>query len=99
MNAITPDFMLAQLRLAAVAIIAYLSGRGIFTPADATLATALLTAIGPILAPWLLSIYSNLGTVKVSNGSKAAVVAAVEKTTDSKAAAINAIDNMQEPAK
>jgi len=74
-----PDFIFGQLRVAAVAIIAYLSGRGIFTPADATLATGLLTALGPILAPWLASIYATYGTVKVGTGSVAAQVAVTEQ--------------------
>ena len=88
----TPDFILGQLRLAAVALVAYLTGKGVFTPADATLATALGTSLGPILIPWAFSIYMNYKTVRVSANSNAAAVAAVEKTGDtSKAAAIAAV--------
>jgi hypothetical protein len=91
MQKLTPDFVYAQIRLALVAAIAYLGGRGTFTPADVTLAGALVTSLLPIAVPWAFSIFSNWGTIKVSTDSKAAVVAAVEKTTDSKAAAISAI--------
>lgn len=72
------DFFLSQLRVFAVALIAYLSGRGLFTPADAGLATAALTAFGPILAPWLASMYATYGTVKIGTGTVAAQVAATE---------------------
>lgn len=85
------DFINSQLRVFAIALIAYLSGRGVFTPADAGLATATLTAFGPMLAPWFASLYVNYGMVKVSTDSKAAAVAAVEKVTDSKEAAIAAV--------
>lgn len=79
MQPVNSDFVFGQLRVAAVALIAYLSGRGIFTPADAGLATAMLTAFGPILAPWLASIYATYGTVKVGTSSVAAQVAETEK--------------------
>jgi len=72
------DFFLSQLRVFAVALIAYLSGKGYFTPADAGLATAALTAFGPILAPWLASMYATYGTVKVGAHSVAAEVAKTE---------------------
>ena len=72
------DFLLSQLRVFAVALIAYLSGRGVFTPADAGLATAALTAFGPILAPWLASMYATYGTVKIGTGTVAAQVAVTE---------------------
>lgn len=73
------DFFLSQLRVFTVALIAYLSGRGVFTPADAGLAMAGLTAFGPILAPWLASIYATYGTIKVGSGTVAAQVAVTEK--------------------
>lgn len=73
------DFILSQLRVAGVALIAYLAGRGIFTPADATLATALGGALGPIIVPWAFSIYSTYGTKKVGSNSVAAKVADTEK--------------------
>ena len=82
---ITLDFLMGQLRLAAVAALAYGGGRGWFTPADASLLTALGASLGPIIVPWAWSIFSNLGTVRVNNGSAAAVVAKVE-AVDQKAA-------------
>lgn len=85
----TPDFILGQLRLAAVAFLAYAGGRGWLTPADAGLLTALGASLGPILVPWIWSIYSNLNIVHVTTSSAAAQVAAVEKT-DPKAAAAGA---------
>lgn len=80
MQTITPDFMLAQLRLAAVAFLAYAGGKGWLTPADAGLLTALGTSLGPIIIPWAFSIYANLGTKKINTNSAAAIVANVEKT-------------------
>lgn len=65
------DFILGQLRLALTAFIAYAGGRGWFTPADSTLALAMLTSLGPIAAPWLLSLYSNYGTKHVPKDSVA----------------------------
>jgi hypothetical protein len=75
----TPDFILGQLRLAAVAILAYAGGRGWLTPADAGLLTALGTSLGPILIPWVWSVAVNVGVVHVSASSAAAAVATVEK--------------------
>lgn len=65
------DFVLGQLRLALTAFIAYAGGKGWFTPADSTLALAMLTSLGPLIAPWLLSIYSNYGTKKVPQSATA----------------------------
>lgn len=65
------DFVLGQLRLALTAFIAYAGGRGWFTPADSTLALAMLTSLGPLIAPWLLSVYSNFGTKRVPKDSVA----------------------------
>lgn len=61
----TLEFFTSQLRVFAVALIAYLGGRGIFTPADSTLAIAGVTSLGPIVVPWLFSIYTNYGVKKV----------------------------------
>lgn len=74
----TPDFLMSQLRLFAVALIAYLGGRGIFTPADSTFALAALTSLGPIIVPYAMSIYANINKVKVPANSQAAAVAATE---------------------
>jgi hypothetical protein len=76
----TSDFIYGQLRLAAVAILAYCGGKGWLTPADAGLLTALGTSLGPLLLPWAMSIFSNVGVVHVAAGSAAAQVAEVEKT-------------------
>ena len=82
---ITLDFLMAQLRLALVAVLAYGGGKGWFTPLDATFITGLAASLGPIVIPWAWSIASNLGTVRVKTGSAAAVVAKVE-AVDQKAA-------------
>ena len=82
----TPDFILGQLRLAAVALLAYAGGRGWLTPADAGLLTALGTSLGPILVPWVWSIASNINVVHVTTGSAAAQVATVEKDNPGAAA-------------
>lgn len=76
----TPDFILGQLRLAAVAFLAYAGGKGWLTPSDAGLLTALGTALGPLIVPWAWSIYSNVNVVHVATNSAAAKVAEVEKT-------------------
>lgn len=82
----TPDFIYGQLRLAAVAFLAYAGGRGWLTPADAGLLTALGTSLGPLLLPWIWSIAVNIGVVHVAVGSAAAKVAEVEKTAPAAAA-------------
>lgn len=63
------SFMLSQLRAALLALIAFLAGKGIFTPIDATFATAMVTALGPILAPFIMSAYANFGVKKVPQDS------------------------------
>lgn len=82
----TPDFILSQLRLAAVAILAYAGGRGWLTPADSTLLVALGTSLGPLFIPWAMSVFANVGVVHVTSGSAAAQVAEVEKTAPAAAA-------------
>lgn len=98
---ITLDFLMSQLRLALVAVLAYGGGKGWFTPADASLITALAASLGPVVVPWAWSIFSNLGTVRVNNGSAAAVVAKVE-AVDQKSAKVGAtnalIANSDNPA-
>lgn len=84
---ITLDFFMSQLRLALVAVLAYGGGKGWFTPADASLITALAASLGPIIVPWAWSIFSNLGTIRVSSTSAAAVVAKVESVDKQSAAA------------
>jgi hypothetical protein len=82
----TADFILGQLRLAAVAVLAYCGGKGWLTPADSTLLVALGSSLGPVLIPWAMSIYANLSVVHVTTGSAAAQVAEVEKTAPAAAA-------------
>lgn len=79
MQTITPDFLMSQLRLALVALLAYGGGKGWFTPADTTFYLALASSLGPVIVPWAWSIFSNLGRVSVVSGSAAAQVAAIEK--------------------
>lgn len=93
------DFFTSQLRMVAMGAIAYFAGKGTFTPADAGLATVIVTGLGPILVPYLFSLYSNLGTIKVATDSKAAAVAAVEAITSDKGAAIAAINATPQVAK
>lgn len=75
---ITLDFFMSQTRLALVAVLAYGGGAKWFTPQEAGLYMTLFTALGPIAIPWAWSIMSNLGTIRISNKSAAAVVAKVE---------------------
>lgn len=84
---ITPDFLLSQLRLAIVALLAYGGGAHWFTPEAAGLYLTLFTTLGPIVIPWAWSIVANLGTVRVNNGSAAAVVAQVEAVDQNSAIA------------
>lgn len=56
----TMDFFLGQLRLALVAALAYAGGRGWLTPTDSGFAVALITSLGPIVGPWLWSVYVNI---------------------------------------
>lgn len=94
----TQDFLLGQLRLAAVAILAYAGGRGWLTPADAGLLTALGTSLGPLLAPWIWSIYENISVIHVAVGSAAAQVATVEKTAPAVAQAAADTAKAQAPS-
>jgi hypothetical protein len=77
---ITADFAYSQIRLALVAVLAYGGGKGWFTPADSSVIVAVASSIGPLVFPYVWSIVSNLGTIKISTKSAAAVVANVEKT-------------------
>jgi len=83
MQPITPDFVYAQLRIAAVAIVAYCGGAGYFSPAGVTLASALIISVLPLVVPWAFSVYANFGMVKVPVNSQAA---AVDRVTKAKAA-------------
>lgn len=65
MQPLTPDFVGAQLRLFAMALIAYLSGKGVFTPVDAGFAAAVVTSLGPIAVPYVVSTVANWGVIKV----------------------------------
>ena len=76
----TYDFVIGQLRIALVAVLAYAGGRGWLTPTDATLLTTVATAMGPLILPWAWSVFANVGVVHVASGSAAAKVAEVEKT-------------------
>lgn len=87
----TYDFVIGQLRIALVAVLAYSGGKGWLTPTDATLLTTVATAIGPLVLPWVWSIVANAGVVHVPAGSAAAAVAAVEKTSPAIASAAAAV--------
>jgi hypothetical protein len=84
---LTYDFVMSQLRTAAVAVVAYAGGRGWLTPTDAGLLTALGASLGPILLPWAWSVYANLGMIHVHSGSSAATVAKIEAVEPIAAAA------------
>lgn len=75
-------FLLSQLRAALLAIVAYAAGKGWLTPTDATFATAMVTTLGPILAPFLLSAYSNFGVKKVPQNSIAVENSEVHPATN-----------------
>lgn len=65
------DFVLGQVRLALVAVIAWCGAKGYFTPVDSTLALALVTSMMPVLVPWGWSIYSNINMKRVPQNSVA----------------------------
>lgn len=56
----TPDFFLGQLRLIAVALIAFATGKGWLSSADSTMLGAILPPVGLLIGPWLWSIYANV---------------------------------------
>lgn len=56
----TQQFFLGQLRLIAIALIAYATGRGWLSTTDSSLLGAILPPVGLIIGPWIWSIYSNL---------------------------------------
>jgi hypothetical protein len=94
--AFTYDFVMGQLRIAFVAALAYAGGKGWLTPTDAGAITAIATGLAPLLIPWAVSVYSNLGVVHVASGSAAAKVAAVEVTQP--VIALNAASKLQDVA-
>lgn len=55
----TKDFFLGQIRMIAVAIIAYATGKGWLTSADSAFLGGIGTPILALSAPWLWSLYSN----------------------------------------
>lgn len=74
----TYDFVMGQLRIALVAGLAFAGGKGWLTPTDAGAITAIATGLGPLIIPWICSVYANLGVVHVVSGSAAAQMAKVE---------------------
>lgn len=65
------SFVMGQLRLALVALLAFAGGKGWLTPQDSTFALALASALGPLFVPWAWSIMSSLGKKMVPNESVA----------------------------
>jgi hypothetical protein len=86
----TYDFVMGQLRIALIAALSFAGGKGWLTPTDAGLLTAMATALGPLVVPWIWSIFANVGVVHVASGSAAAAVAEVEKASPAAAQAIMA---------
>lgn len=85
MQTLTPEFVFTNLRIAFIAVIAYMGGKGYFSPEGVTLATALLTSVLPIAVPWFFSAYMSWGVTKVPLHSVAAEVAKVESVTSNPA--------------
>ena len=83
----TYDFVMGQLRIALVAGLAFAGGKGWLTPTDAGAITAVATGLGPLVIPWICSVYANLGVVHIASGSSAAVVAKIEAQAPIAAAA------------
>lgn len=67
----TQDFFLGQLRLIAVAVIAYFTGTGKLSSADGTLIGAAGAPVLLLFGPWLWSIYSNVNRKLVPKDSVA----------------------------
>lgn len=88
----TYDFVMGQLRVALVAALAFAGGKGWLTPTDAGAITAIATGLGPLIIPWLWSVFANLGVVHVRSDSAAATVAKVEVVAPT--AALNAASNL-----
>jgi hypothetical protein len=65
------DFFMGQLRLIAVGILAYGSGKGWFSVADAGIITQIVTPVGLLVGPWIWSIYRNVGKKLVPQNSVA----------------------------
>lgn len=56
----TQDFLLGQLRIIAMMLIAYATGRRWLTSADASAIEQILTPIGLLAGPWIWSIWKNV---------------------------------------
>lgn len=81
MQPVTPEFIFTNLRIAFIAVIAYMGGAGYFSPAGVTLATALVTSLLPIAVPWAISAYMSWNVTKVPLNSVAAEVAVAQTLT------------------
>src|SRR5258708_3289550 len=67
----TQTFLMGQLRLLLVATLAYAAGKGLITSADSGLLISIATPLGAIAAPWIWSIYTNIGKKLVPKESVA----------------------------
>lgn len=71
----TQDFFLGQLRLIAVAVIAFCAGKGWLSTDTTTLMGTLLAPVGLLFGPWAWSIYSNFNRKLVPHDAPASNVA------------------------
>jgi hypothetical protein len=88
----TQDFVMGQLRMALMALVAFAGGKGWLTPTDSGLVIAFVTAVGPIFAPWIWSIVVNINTKRAP---QQAVVIDPVITTDNitkKTATVQTVD-------
>lgn len=84
----TYDFFMGQLRLIAVALIAFATGKGWLSSADATFISALLPPIGAICGIWIWSIYRNVNSKLVPKDS---VAIAAESVVNAQTAAASGV--------
>lgn len=85
------DFFMGQLRIAAVALIAFAGGKGWITKDDSGTIVSLLPVIGALLGPWAWSIYRNLNMKLVPKDSVAISPDNVVNTTTAKASGMAVI--------
>lgn len=67
----TQDFFLGQLRLIAVALITFASGKGWLTTDTTTLLGTILAPVGLLVWPWAWSIYRNFNSKIVPSSAVA----------------------------
>ncbi|MEB2649692.1 hypothetical protein SOP86_29025, partial [Pseudomonas canadensis] len=86
------DFFMGQLRVLAIAGIAYAGGKGWLSSGDSATLTNILPVIGALAGPWLWSIYRNLNMKLVPKDSVAIAKGAIDNPETAKESGVAIIN-------